>query len=63
MTVDEFDPEILQHLTPEELAELDALLAAVKTIWRPLPGPQSTGCTSVANDIGLGIVSHGLWSG
>lgn len=59
MTVDEFDPEILQYLTPEELAELDALLVADKTIWRPLPGPQSMAYYSDADIIGYGGAAGG----
>jgi hypothetical protein len=59
MTVDEFDPEILQYLTPEELAELDALLVADKTIWRPLPGPQSMAYYSEADIIGYGGAAGG----
>jgi hypothetical protein len=59
MTVDEFDPEILQYLTPEELAELDALLVSDKTIWRPLPGPQSMAYYSEADIIGYGGAAGG----
>jgi hypothetical protein len=49
-----FDASLLKYLTPEELAEIDALLASEKTIWRPLPGPQQMAYESTADIIGYG---------
>ena len=59
MTIDVFDPELLKYLTPEELAELDTLLTTDKTIWRPLPGPQSMAYQSEADIIGYGGAAGG----
>lgn len=58
--VDEaFDPDLLNYLTPEERAELDTLLTTDKTIWRPLPGPQSIAYASDADIIGYGGAAGG----
>lgn len=54
-----FDADILKYLTPEELAELDRLLASDKTAWRPLPGPQSIAYHSDADIIGYGGAAGG----
>jgi hypothetical protein len=54
-----FDPTLLGYLKPEELAELDALIAADTTIWRPLPGPQSIAYHSKADVIGYGGAAGG----
>lgn len=59
MTIDAFDPELLKYLTPEELAELDTLLTTDRTIWRPLPGPQSIAYESTADIIGYGGAAGG----
>ncbi len=59
MTIDAFDPELLKYLTPEELEELDTLLTTDKTIWRPLPGPQSMAYESTADIIGYGGAAGG----
>lgn len=59
MTIDAFDPELLKYLTPEELAELDTLLTTDRTIWRPLPGPQSLAYASTADIIGYGGAAGG----
>lgn len=59
MTIDVFDPELLKYLTPEELAELDTLLTTDRTIWRPLPGPQSMAYDSTADIIGYGGAAGG----
>lgn len=59
MTIEPFDPELLKYLTPEELAELDTLLTTDRTIWRPLPGPQSMAYDSTADIIGYGGAAGG----
>lgn len=59
MTIEPFDPELLKYLTPEELAELDTLLTTDRTIWRPLPGPQSMAYESTADIIGYGGAAGG----
>jgi hypothetical protein len=59
MTLTEFDPALLQYLTPQELAELDTLLTTDKTIWRPLPGPQTLAYQSEADIIGYGGAAGG----
>ena len=59
MTLEDFDPDLLQYLTPEERAELDTLLTTDKTIWRPLPGPQSMAYESIADIIGYGGAAGG----
>lgn len=55
----DFDPDLLNYLTPEERAELDTLLTTDKTIWRPLPGPQSIAYESTADIIGYGGAAGG----
>jgi hypothetical protein len=59
MSPTSFDPALLGYLTPKELAELDALIAADTTIWRPLPGPQSIAYHSAADIIGYGGAAGG----
>lgn len=59
MPVTSFDPELLKYLTPAELAEVDALLAADPVIWRPLPGPQSLAYYSKADIVGYGGAAGG----
>jgi hypothetical protein len=59
MSPTSFDPELLQYLSKEELAELDKLLASDPTIWRPLPGPQSTAYYSEADIVGYGGAAGG----
>lgn len=54
-----FDPELLAYLTPEELAELDSLLASDPVLWRPLQGPQSEAYYSQADIIGYGGAAGG----
>lgn len=54
-----FDPALLAYLTPEELADLDALIVSDPTIWRPLPGPQSLAFHSTADIIGYGGAAGG----
>lgn len=44
----------LPYLTAAERAEVDRYLAADKTLWRPLPGPQSMGHDSLADITGFG---------
>lgn len=54
-----FDPDLLEHLTHEERAEVDALLASDPSPWRPLPGPQLDAYTSAADIIGYGGAAGG----
>lgn len=54
-----FDPALLAYLTPQELAQLDALITSDPTIWRPLPGPQSVAFHSEADIIGYGGAAGG----
>lgn len=54
-----FDPALLAYLTDEERAELDSLLTSDKTIWRPLPGPQTMAFESEADIIGYGGAAGG----
>lgn len=54
-----FDPALLAYLTDEERAELDSLLTSDKTIWRPLPGPQTIAYESEADIIGYGGAAGG----
>jgi hypothetical protein len=49
----------LHHLTIDERAELDALVASDTTIWRPLPGPQSLAAESLADITGFGGAAGG----
>lgn len=54
-----FEPSLLAYLTDKERAELDAVLAADTTIWRPLPGPQLIAYDSQADIIGFGGAAGG----
>ena len=54
-----FDPALLAYLTDEERAELDSLLTSDKTVWRPLPGPQTMAYESEADIIGYGGAAGG----
>ena len=51
--------QLLQFLTPEEQAELDALLTQDTAIWLPLPGPQSDAYWSEADIVGYGGAAGG----
>jgi hypothetical protein len=51
--------ELLFHMTPEERAELDALIEADRRAWRPLPGPQLMAWESKADIIGFGGAAGG----
>lgn len=55
------DPDIEGWLTPEERAELDALLAQdlAERPWSPLPGPQTMAYYSEADVIGFGGAAGG----
>lgn len=53
------DKSILSSLTAEELAEIDRLIAADKSIWRPLPGPQTEAYNSTADVLGYGGAAGG----
>lgn len=59
MLATSFDPSLLAYLKPEELAELDALIASDPAIWRPLPGPQWQAYHSQADIIGYGGAAGG----
>jgi len=51
--------DALQYLTPAELAEVEALLAAPEPIWQPLPGPQTMAYYSDADIVGFGGAAGG----
>lgn len=58
------DREVLARLTPDELAELDALVAADPVVWRPLSGddgrhPQRFAVESQADVLGYGGAGGG----
>ena len=57
--VSDFDAELLRYLTPEELAELDQLLAGNLSPWLPLAGPQMDAYLSRADVIGYGGAAGG----
>lgn len=59
MLATSFDPSLIAYLTPEELAQLDALIVSDPTIWRPLPGPQRMAYESRADIIGYGGAAGG----
>lgn len=59
MSPTSFDPDLMAYLTPEELADLDALISSDPTVWRPLPGPQSMAYYSDADIIGYGGAAGG----
>ena len=50
---------LLPYCTPDERKDIDKLLAGDKTIWRPLPGPQSMACFSTADVVGFGGAAGG----
>lgn len=51
--------QLLKYATPEELAEIDALLAETTDIWEPLPGPQMMAYASEADITGYGGAAGG----
>lgn len=51
--------QILPHLTEDERAELETLLAADKTLWLPQPGPQADAFHSEADIVGYGGAAGG----
>jgi len=51
--------ELLQHLTPEERSIVLRAAALDKTVWRPLPGPQSLAYESKADITGYGGAAGG----
>ncbi len=51
--------DLLDRMTPEERAQLDALLSGPTQLWTPLPGPQSLAYTSDATIIGYGGAAGG----
>lgn len=50
---------LLEFLSPEEKAELDALLTRDGRVWQPLPGPQQMAYSSEADIIGYGGAAGG----
>lgn len=50
---------LLEKMTPEQLAEVDALLREDKAVWRPQPGPQTMAYESTADIIGYGGAAGG----
>ena len=54
-----FDPSLLAYLTPQEAADLDALITSDPTPWRPLEGPQRMAYESEADIIGYGGAAGG----
>lgn len=72
MSSDVFDPTLagystddiralMEHMSPEEKAELEKLVAedASAVIWRPMPGPQTRAANSKADIIGYGGAAGG----
>lgn len=59
MSQTSFDASLLSYLTPQELADLDALIASDPTPWRPLQGPQRMAYESEADIIGYGGAAGG----
>lgn len=51
--------EAVKHMTPQEIAELDALLGPPDKIWHPLPGPQQMAYNSEADIVGYGGAAGG----
>jgi hypothetical protein len=50
---------LLEKMSPEELAKVDAMLEADKAVWRPQPGPQTMAYESDADIIGYGGAAGG----
>lgn len=59
MSATSFDRSLLAHMTPDELAELDMLIATDPVPWRPLQGPQEMAYESHATIIGYGGAAGG----
>jgi hypothetical protein len=51
--------QLWPHLTPEERAEIMALVRKDDAIWRPQPGPQAEAYASEANIVGYGGAAGG----
>lgn len=51
--------DLLARMTPEELAEIDAMLSADPLPWYPLPGPQMDAYLSQADIVGYGGAAGG----
>jgi hypothetical protein len=51
--------ELLPYLNTDERAELNAILEAERTLWEPLPGPQTLAYESKADIIGYGGAAGG----
>ncbi|MEQ0776170.1 terminase [Paraburkholderia tropica] len=59
MTADELEA-LRPYMTPEERAEVDAILATfVMPLWSPLPGPQTLAFNSLADITGFGGAAGG----
>lgn len=50
---------LLPYMTPEERAEVNAILARDTAVWRPLPGPQTLAYESEADIVGYGGAAGG----
>lgn len=55
----QFDPSVLEYLTPEERTKFLGLVARTRRVWTPLPGPQSMACFSEADVLGFGGAAGG----
>ncbi len=51
--------ELLDYLTPEELAEIEDMATDGGALWSPLPGPQSMALESEADIVGYGGAAGG----
>jgi hypothetical protein len=51
--------ELLPYMTPEERAQVNAILSRDKAVWRPLPGPQTMAYETQADIIGYGGAAGG----
>ena len=59
MELSNIDEEALKLLTPDEVAEIDRLLRADRTLWRPVGAPQQMAYLSKATIIGYGGAAGG----
>jgi hypothetical protein len=50
---------LLPYMTPEERAEVNAILSRDPALWRPLPGPQTMAYESDADIVGYGGAAGG----
>ena len=59
MELSNIDEGALKLLTPDEVAEIDRLLRADRTLWRPVGAPQQMAYQSKATIIGYGGAAGG----